>query len=134
MLSSYSDQDFYDAIRIGAIRRSHGNTDSSEPIEKRPVDHPRPDELAVGNDDIGAIGRAQHASPEANLTDFAENCSNLDGIPHLHGVFEYENETRHEVVHHVLQTKPDRKSTRLNSSHLVISYAVFCLKKKKKQH
>src|SRR2546426_2203614 len=28
----------------------------------------------------------------------------------------------------------DRKSTRLNSSHLVISYAVFCLKKKKKQH
>src|ERR1039457_4307831 len=27
---------------------------------------------------------------------------------------------------------PDRKSTRLNSSHLVISYAVFCLKKKKK--
>src|SRR5256885_10243064 len=26
--------------------------------------------------------------------------------------------------------RPDRKSTRLNSSHLVISYAVFCLKKK----
>src|SRR3989454_8261465 len=28
----------------------------------------------------------------------------------------------------------DRKSTRLNSSHLVISYAVFCLKKKKTAH
>src|SRR5207249_12012896 len=28
----------------------------------------------------------------------------------------------------------DRKSTRLNSSHVSISYAVFCLKKKKKQH
>src|SRR5256885_11082695 len=28
----------------------------------------------------------------------------------------------------------DRKSTRLNSSHLVISYAVFCLKKKRKKH
>src|SRR2546426_4551043 len=28
----------------------------------------------------------------------------------------------------------DRKSTRLNSSHLVISYAVFCLKKKKKKY
>ena len=27
----------------------------------------------------------------------------------------------------------DRKSTRLNSSHLVISYAVFCLKKKKRK-
>src|SRR5256885_7343049 len=36
-----------------------------------------------------------------------------------------------------LRTTPhmvDRKSTRLNSSHLVISYAVFCLKKKKKTH
>src|SRR5947208_4505842 len=28
----------------------------------------------------------------------------------------------------------DRKSTRLNSSHQIISYAVFCLKKKKEQH
>src|SRR5256885_3095689 len=34
----------------------------------------------------------------------------------------------HRVVDRVLQA--DRKSTRLNSSHLVISYAVFCLKKK----
>src|SRR5438034_5615903 len=33
------------------------------------------------------------------------------------------------------RTEIDRKSTRLNSSHTVISYAVFCLKKKKnKQH
>src|SRR5205814_7152124 len=30
-------------------------------------------------------------------------------------------------------SQPDRKSTRLNSSHLGISYAVFCLKKKKYQ-
>src|SRR5690242_21395265 len=29
--------------------------------------------------------------------------------------------------------KKDRKSTRLNSSHMSISYAVFCLKKKKKK-
>src|SRR5256885_9823352 len=33
---------------------------------------------------------------------------------------------------HVAERRQDRKSTRLNSSHLVISYAVFCLKKKKK--
>src|SRR5690606_40636994 len=31
------------------------------------------------------------------------------------------------------QKKKDRKSTRLNSSHVKISYAVFCLKKKKKK-
>src|SRR5438132_10112624 len=30
--------------------------------------------------------------------------------------------------------RTDRKSTRLNSSHTVISYAVFCLKKKKADH
>src|SRR5205807_9192883 len=36
---------------------------------------------------------------------------------------------------YILFYKPemDRKSTRLNSSHLVISYAVFCLKKKKQK-
>src|SRR2546427_4822674 len=32
----------------------------------------------------------------------------------------------------ILVPEPDRKSTRLNSSHSQISYAVFCLKKKKK--
>src|SRR5205807_9062870 len=35
-------------------------------------------------------------------------------------------------LHSTPSANPDRKSTRLNSSHLVISYAVFCLKKKKK--
>src|SRR5699024_11436189 len=30
----------------------------------------------------------------------------------------------------IAQVRPDRKSTRLNSSHVSISYAVFCLKKK----
>src|SRR5687768_18291154 len=34
----------------------------------------------------------------------------------------------------VLLGRQDRKSTRLNSSHGYISYAVFCLKKKKRQH
>src|SRR5438034_3766972 len=41
-----------------------------------------------------------------------------------------------EALRGVLNTTRavDRKSTRLNSSHTVISYAVFCLKKKKKIH
>src|SRR3712207_6962641 len=37
-------------------------------------------------------------------------------------------------VQEILDYGLDRKSTRLNSSHANISYAVFCLKKKKKQH
>src|SRR5258708_25058131 len=43
----------------------------------------------------------------------------------------------HEIVSRLLRredgTSGDRKSTRLNSSHQIISYAVFCLKKKKNQ-
>src|SRR3712207_8501276 len=40
---------------------------------------------------------------------------------------------RHVAVHPRHRPQADRKSTRLNSSHANISYAVFCLKKKK-QH
>src|SRR5438477_9817182 len=43
---------------------------------------------------------------------------------HVAGIFEF---------HHAGGGTGDRKSTRLNSSHMSISYAVFCLKKKKKQ-
>src|SRR5256885_3461234 len=46
---------------------------------------------------------------------------------HLVGVVQGGSRDRHAADVHGL----DRKSTRLNSSHLVISYAVFCLKKKK---
>src|SRR5215211_8683142 len=38
------------------------------------------------------------------------------------------------LMRELLDGGQDRKSTRLNSSHTVISYAVFCLKKKKKNH
>src|SRR2546426_1824855 len=38
-----------------------------------------------------------------------------------------------QIVYRSWDERGDRKSTRLNSSHLVISYAVFCLKKKKKR-
>src|SRR3712207_8563782 len=45
----------------------------------------------------------------------------------------------HEIAHHFgfdeeRLEELDRKSTRLNSSHANISYAVFCLKKKKNKH
>src|SRR3712207_7496663 len=39
-----------------------------------------------------------------------------------------------EVATYLAGGRPDRKSTRLNSSHANISYAVFCLKKKKNRH
>src|SRR5688500_19821723 len=42
-------------------------------------------------------------------------------------------ELRDGLLEAVVLEREDRKSTRLNSSHLVISYAVFCLKKKNDQ-
>src|SRR5438034_7558958 len=39
-------------------------------------------------------------------------------------------DTIKDAVINIFSAPPDRKSTRLNSSHTVISYAVFCLKKK----
>src|SRR5947209_17244568 len=42
----------------------------------------------------------------------------------------YQVQTNNEVIQ-LTATEQDRKSTRLNSSHANISYAVFCLKKKK---
>src|SRR5690625_6002884 len=44
---------------------------------------------------------------------------------------EYETSAEHLTLF-LLEMARDRKSTRLNSSHVAISYAVFCLKKKKK--
>ena len=47
-----------------------------------------------------------------------------------YGVFQTPPEETERCVREVLEVE-DRKSTRLNSSHARISYAVFCLKKKK---
>src|SRR5438034_5168076 len=41
--------------------------------------------------------------------------------------------SRSRMTGAIVRRMGDRKSTRLNSSHTVISYAVFCLKKKKKK-
>src|SRR2546422_7574170 len=50
-----------------------------------------------------------------------------------HGIPPLRNGSESGVPPTGLETRADRKSTRLNSSHGYISYAVFCLKKKKKK-
>src|SRR5690625_6528260 len=69
-----------------------------------------------------------------------EGCSNLDLDPDTQdSVIAYFTRgagnlsiDKGEVLHREVPRVRDRKSTRLNSSHVAISYAVFCLKKKKK--
>src|SRR3712207_8758362 len=46
-------------------------------------------------------------------------------------IFDFKRITLQDTVDHLQNIAGDRKSTRLNSSHANISYAVFCLKKKK---
>src|SRR2546426_8357873 len=57
----------------------------------------------------------------------------VSGTPWEKGKFEIVTNTI-EIFPGLFVLTTDRKSTRLNSSHLVISYAVFCLKKKKKKN
>src|SRR2546426_5932093 len=69
-----------------------------------------------------AAGRRAHN----HLLNIAEQCWTLHFLAEvLQDRLQFGIEKKH------LAADTDRKSTRLNSSHLVISYAVFCLKKKK---
>src|SRR2546430_11826742 len=60
-----------------------------------------------------------------SLHDALPICSDCHVVATQHGAF---------AGHDLAQAHADRKSTRLNSSHSQISYAVFCLKKKKKKY
>src|SRR5438067_11362051 len=51
---------------------------------------------------------------------------------HDRGAGEHRWRRERDLLSGTYRTRLDRKSTRLNSSHVSISYAVFCLKKKKK--
>src|SRR5690625_6308493 len=56
----------------------------------------------------------------------------FQGIRYKEGLFSFK--WSDDMVPHILELKvKNRKSTRLNSSHVAISYAVFCLKKKTEQ-
>src|SRR5690554_7781298 len=67
----------------------------------------------------GEIHGGRHAQQAAEV---GPGLARQDAVPAAEGVAQAQ----------VAAVRGDRKSTRLNSSHVRISYAVFCLKKKKK--
>src|SRR2546430_7176307 len=80
--------------------------------------------------------RSQHSGviPGESYTSLASEADRLRNITYLQQkaqALETERAER-KLIQRSLQRR-DRKSTRLNSSHSQISYAVFCLKKKKKE-
>src|SRR5439155_23872354 len=92
-------------------RTVHG--DKSKPLSKRPV-----------------MSDAEWTTFSRRLTSLAQLLSN-DGfrlVYHHHmGTVVQTSDEIDRLMHTTVE--PDRKSTRLNSSHVAISYAVFCLKK-----
>src|SRR2546422_7412608 len=58
----------------------------------------------------------------------------LDQRAHARVTLQDDSDSNAAWTRGVLREGRDRKSTRLNSSHGYISYAVFCLKKKKQKH
>src|SRR5206468_5996219 len=79
--------------------------------------------------DLGAERRAQRPAHHAGIVG-----AHLPGLGEGHGMTGVGPEQRDRTSPRVGEREDvqDRKSTRLNSSHDQISYAVFCLKKKKK--
>src|SRR3712207_9494775 len=75
---------------------------------------------------VGVIRQIRRQAPGCKVEVLTPDFQGLD-MPLAKVIAE-----RPEVFNHNVETVPrDRKSTRLNSSHANISYAVFCLKKKK---
>src|SRR5690606_42072156 len=77
---------------------------------------------AVGPVQVHPAVRGDDARIRLGLQDVEDAAGGLDA----HVVYLEHHVALHHAAHGV-----DRKSTRLNSSHVKISYAVFCLKKKK---
>src|SRR5256885_2568207 len=89
-------------------------------------------------EDFGVQGRAAFYDQTGAIRDVMQNhlfqvLANLTMEPPVRTDSESIRDEKVKVLKAILplEAKKDRKSTRLNSSHLVISYAVFCLKKKK---
>src|SRR5688572_31336510 len=87
--------------------------------------------------DLTVTGVQTCALPISAFTDDLEH-ADIAGPRHvcatakLHGELA-EAQHAHVLLVFLAEQREDRKSTRLNSSHSQISYAVFCLKKKKKK-
>src|SRR5947208_4294084 len=78
----------------------------------------------------------EHLGVEADkVTEAASFIDDLgaDSLDTVELVMAFEEEFGCEIPDDAAETILDRKSTRLNSSHQIISYAVFCLKKKTQQ-
>src|SRR5207253_7971812 len=88
------------------------------------------DALPISRHRPGAGQRGQRTRPADDPADRADPGGLLRAREHRR---RRGRDPGHAEAQDVVVATQDRKSTRLNSSHVAISYAVFCLKKKKKK-
>ena len=89
------------------------------------LDQPTSGSYRLGNRDVGSLSSEALSEVRRNEIGFVFQSFHLVGRL---------TAAENIALPMVLASVPDRKSTRLNSSHVVISYAVFCLKKKKRTY
>mgnify|MGYP000008572437 CR=1 FL=1 len=111
--SSTSSHALFDAIRGATIKLSSNNTDADNTST---ADLTSFDSDGFTNGDSGAVNESGQTYASWNWLGANGTASNTDGS-----------------ITSTVSANTDRKSTRLNSSHGYISYAVFCVKKKKKK-
>src|SRR2546421_1180466 len=125
------------AREIAALKRANGWTNLD--VRCLPAQlHNRPERIAPAVRTEIQANRARYAKIFVVYADCGTR-GELDallkeeGVERLPGAHCYEFLARPQVFAQLAEAEPgtDRKSTRLNSSHDQISYAVFCLKKKK---
>src|SRR5207244_4868394 len=96
--------------------------DFGQELEQRPI-HP---------EDVSAASEPEYELRRVKRRKGRRSLANFENLPVTTQVYELSAEERTCPGCGVeRQESGDRKSTRLNSSHQIISYAVFCLKKKK---
>src|SRR3989454_3233222 len=131
-------QEAASASREATAGRASARDEGARPLRRvlqlePPGVRRRPLELLVPH---GGPGHGRHGAGEGVLVRVARGSLSLAREPGAAAPLPDAREVRQVRAvrrgHRVRPPRrpPDRKSTRLNSSHLVISYAVFCLKKK----
>src|SRR5690625_1004745 len=83
---------------------------------------------------LDAPGEKVNKLTEGLIQEFSDTLDQLEADETIQGVLIISGKERNFIAGAdiAMFQKRDRKSTRLNSSHVAISYAVFCLKKKNK--
>src|SRR5258707_15720934 len=123
--SSERDVSLASGLRIAGALRERGHDVRSMDTAKGPIDLAAEQQMLAGS----VVGQAP-PTPEELAQMNAESVADMAGRLPRRG----EGDAAFLALHGGRGEDGDRKSTRLNSSHANISYAVFCFKKKKKRN